>query len=342
MNDRASLQAELLLLCGKVRDHTLTPGDAARLDELLQADESARLLFVRYLSLVSLLESHGMGQRVAREQTEHREEIDHSLFEELAMLEDQAEAEVVEQTWAQRRSKTKKRQGRAGRNKQRTLVLLGAVVVCVIALAVFFVLRDKDSQSSVAEDPNQQARSISGGTEKPSTPKPLAPAEPVFVATLTAQYMAVWDGADMPIDTALLSGQRLSLVAGFAEITTRHNAVVLIEGPAQFELIDKDSAIYLETGKLVGFNSPESDQPLVVRALYGKAIAHGAELGVSAERKGMEVTVFSGNLSVQTPEGASRVLQANETVRMLLDIDRSVISLRERAINAYTRQLPTD
>ena len=96
MSDQPTKHVELLLLCGKVRDDALTAEDAARLDALLQANDQAKQLYVRYMSVVSLLESRGVGQPAAADNTSTDDAMEHDVLAELLALEQAAEAELVE------------------------------------------------------------------------------------------------------------------------------------------------------------------------------------------------------------------------------------------------------
>ena len=95
MSEPTNKSAELLLLCGKVRDDALTPGDAARLDALLQGSDQAKALYVQYMSVVSLLESRGVAEHVSAGDRQADEQDDQDVLLELLALERAAEAPIV-------------------------------------------------------------------------------------------------------------------------------------------------------------------------------------------------------------------------------------------------------
>ncbi|MEO0475199.1 MAG: hypothetical protein AAF085_04390, partial [Planctomycetota bacterium] len=118
---------------------------------------------------------------------------------------------------------------------------------------------------------------LTSGEETPevATPSDFTPFTPTpdpnrVVATVTDQVNAQWLSANgqgaLPDRMLLAVNQRLTLVEGFAEITTNRGAKVLIQAPATVETTDSDNAIRLHRGKLVGRCETPSSKGFTVHA----------------------------------------------------------------------------
>ncbi|MEM6505744.1 MAG: FecR domain-containing protein, partial [Planctomycetota bacterium] len=311
MSGKPTKHAELLLLCGKVRDEALTPEDTARLDRLLQSSDEAKRLYVQYMSVASILESRGAAEEQADGSAEPAGTVDHDLLAELLEQEQEAEVAVVAQPEVLRL--------KAGRDKQawqlagawRFVVRQPAVwgaVAAAVALAVTLVIvftGGGEQPERVAEQP--------GNTGQPKPAVPDTPALAEAVATLTAERGAVWQqrpGRD------LYAGQRFTLTEGFAEITTRRGAVATIEAPAMIELFDSDNALRLVTGKLVGICETESSKGFVVRTPHMDVTDIGTRFGIDATQADLtEVHVLRGEVEVVRPAGAGE--PAPEPIRVV-------------------------
>lgn len=173
------------------------------------------------------------------------------------------------------------------------LAAIGSVAALfVIAVMLFFVLQGESNEPA----PNL------ANTPKPENPEPFnAPAQ--SVATLTATHNAKWragrDTVQPSIDDGLRSGDRLTLVTGFAEITTNDGAIAILEAPATIELLDHNNALRLYTGKLVGICETQSSKGFVVKTDHATLIDIGTEFGVevSAEN-GTFAQVYRGQVTL--------------------------------------------
>ncbi|MEM6506319.1 MAG: LamG-like jellyroll fold domain-containing protein [Planctomycetota bacterium] len=143
------------------------------------------------------------------------------------------------------------------------------------------------------------------GEVEPVAVRPgFAPATPTadpyrVVATVTDQVNAQWVTANgrgaLPDRMLLAINQRLTLVQGFAEITTKRGAAVLLQAPATIETTDSDNAIRLHRGRLVGRCDTPSSKGFTVHAPGMDVVDLGTEFGVAAEEsKGSIVFVMSG------------------------------------------------
>ncbi|MEO0476422.1 MAG: LamG-like jellyroll fold domain-containing protein [Planctomycetota bacterium] len=134
------------------------------------------------------------------------------------------------------------------------------------------------------------------------------------VAMVTDQVNAQWVIANgqgaLPDRMLLATNQRLTLVAGFAEITTNRGARVLVQAPATIETTESDNAIRLHRGKLVGRCDTEHSKGLVVHAPGIDLVDLGTEFGVSADQvNGSTVLVMSGSVRAEPADTSPRAFE---------------------------------
>ncbi|MEM9345360.1 MAG: hypothetical protein AAGB26_01960, partial [Planctomycetota bacterium] len=123
--------------------------------------------------------------------------------------------------------------------KRLTLLATAAALLLGVVLAIVLITSN-DGPSDLAQAPDL----------RPATPTP----EPNrVVATVTDQVNAQWVTANgqgaLPDRMLLAINQRLTLAQGFAEITTKRGAKVLVQAPATIETTDSGNAIRLHRGK---------------------------------------------------------------------------------------------
>lgn len=158
------------------------------------------------------------------------------------------------------------------------IAIIAAVLLGTVLAIVFLT----------GPEPNQQIAAI---------PDPIVVQNPV-VATLTAQHNAQWADRALAHGSYLHAGQRLTLTAGFAEITTARGAVAILESPATIEFIDSPNAIRLHAGKLVGICETESSKGLLVRTPHMDVIDLGTRFGVAIGEQDSRVQVIEGEVEV--------------------------------------------
>jgi hypothetical protein len=182
------------------------------------------------------------------------------------------------------------------------------------------------------------------GTEFASPPTEIS--KPVL-ATLTAQHNATWTEGALAPGSPLHAGDRLTLTAGFAEITTNRGAVAILEAPATIELLNNDNALHLHAGKLVGICETESAKGFVVRTPHMDITDLGTRFGVDANSITTEVHVLQGEIEAATVssgsgeedsvarlvEGEALSCEAGKIQRITLDANRF-------ATSAHTHILP--
>ena len=173
---------------------------------------------------------------------------------------------------------------------------------------------------------------------EPNEPGRVGPDTTNPIATLTATHNATWaEGASAPGSltpgSKLHPNTRLTLTAGFAEITTDEGAVVILEAPATIELLNDDNALRLHAGKLVGICETESSKGFLVRTPHLDITDLGTQFGVDASTPGItEVHVINGEVEVTMTAhtGSGQVitqrLTQNQAVRSN-HIDKTLVKI---------------
>lgn len=139
---------------------------------------------------------------------------------------------------------------------------------------------------------------------------------PVF-ATVSALEAARWDEAQPPLREGVSLGrQKLALEAGFASISFANSAVVLLEGPAELEIISGQEAV-LHRGN-ASVHAPPEAVGFILRGPETRVIDLGTRFGMKVGTGGAtEVHVLEGLVRAETSDGQSRELRQNEALRTL-------------------------
>ncbi|MEO0475029.1 MAG: LamG domain-containing protein [Planctomycetota bacterium] len=175
---------------------------------------------------------------------------------------------------------------------------------------------------------------LTGGEETPEvttvpdvTPVTPAPDVKRVVAMVTDQVNAQWSNvngqATLPNRLLLKANQRLTLVEGFAEITTNRGAKVLLQAPATIATTKSDNAIRLEQGKIVGRCETASSKGFTVFAPGVEVIDLSTAFGVEAHRDGTStIMVMDGSVLVKptvlSPEAFEPVVIHRDQARRVL------------------------
>ena len=179
--------------------------------------------------------------------------------------------------------------------------------------------------------------------QEPSVEVPVAPYRHTAtnpVATLTNEVKAVWDRRP---DRVFSAGERFTLTQGFAEITTQRGAVVILEAPATIAFLDNDNAIWLDEGRLVGLCHTESSKGFVVKTKHTEITDLGTEFGVQVNENRVEVSVFSGEVQIQSPGLKPRLLKAKQSAEVTTEADSRELVVGELVTedwNRFARRLP--
>ena len=149
---------------------------------------------------------------------------------------------------------------------------------------------------------------------------PPQPKPPKFFATLTRATDCVWDGPARPQPGDRLAAGGLSLHKGTAEIKMVSGVDLLLEAPADMELVDAGNSA-LRAGRLV-VRVPATARGYAVDTPKARVVDLGTEFGVSVEPdRETVVQVFAGTVvaELKSPDLSgkrSRRLAAGETAHI--------------------------
>ncbi|MDX1565933.1 MAG: LamG-like jellyroll fold domain-containing protein, partial [Phycisphaeraceae bacterium] len=163
------------------------------------------------------------------------------------------------------------------------------------------------------------------------------PAPVPVLATVQNLVSAEWSGQPLNLGQTLSRG-RLHLKSGFVHVRFNSGASVILEGPAEFELIDTNHGI-LHRGQLVA-DVPDEAVGFQVDTPKTKVIDLGTEFAVSVESSGStEVHVLQGKVRTETSAGrdSGQLLEENQARRF--DNDRPSESIRAEPTR-FVRSLP--
>ncbi len=132
-------------------------------------------------------------------------------------------------------------------------------------------------------------------------------------AVLTRALDVTW-GDSAPALGSVLPKRRLSLLSGSIQVEFFSGARVILEGPADFELVSTNEG-FCHHGKLRAVVPPQA-KGFTIGASGLKLIDHGTEFGLRLPRGGeAEVHVFQGLVELRSG-GSSRDLGAGNAIRL--------------------------
>ncbi|MEO5714258.1 MAG: LamG-like jellyroll fold domain-containing protein [Luteolibacter sp.] len=139
-------------------------------------------------------------------------------------------------------------------------------------------------------------------------------------ATFTRSESIVWAGNKISAGEGdrLKEGRVLEIASGLAELKFSAGVVVLLEGPARFEITGPKSA-RLDHGRLVARVTDVQGRGFVIDGPSGRVVDLGTEFGVNVERSGeMEVHVLEGTVTAASHQREESVvtLHQHEAVRL--------------------------
>lgn len=165
----------------------------------------------------------------------------------------------------------------------------------LIAVVLFFVF-DR------GQTPSEQL-ALQGPAEQ-RQPDPHAEADPPAVAILTGQHDAAWNTPGVLTGNALRPGQRLTLTAGAAEMTTELGVVATLEAPCTVEFVDHTNRLHLHSGKLF-VDVPARASGFTVMTPTAHAIDIGTQFGIEVdpESQSTHIQVHKGLVHAVPVEG---------------------------------------
>ena len=287
-------------LLSKLIDSRLSAEDREKLQDLLLTDTNCLRYYARFMQVHAAMQ-WSMGQV--------RPEKDTELVE---MVEDEQETDIdsflsmlnspVDETESIHTDSSSPLTRKAYTSaltyviehtftpKRVAVLATAAALLLGLVLTVVLLSGGPDDALEVAEPPQQ-----------PTVVGPSEVQASRVVATLTDEHDAVWDRRP---GGGLFAAQRLSLLKGFAEITTQRGAVALLEAPCTIELIH-DNAVRLERGRLVGIVEGEQAQGFLVRTPQMDVVDLGTRFGVEVddESNSTFTHVFEGSVRVSQHAG---------------------------------------
>ncbi len=131
-----------------------------------------------------------------------------------------------------------------------------------------------------------------------STPSPEVPLRYEGCAVLARALDARWEGTPAAVGSALPMGV-LALKSGVIQVEFFSGARVILEGPAELELVSTNEAKCTQ-GKLRAFVPPHA-HGFTILTPASKVVDRGTEFGLRVDpRAGSEVHVFQGNVDVNS------------------------------------------
>lgn len=122
---------------------------------------------------------------------------------------------------------------------------------------------------------------------------------------------ATWKSSQMPLKVGDGVGtQRLQLAGGLVELKFGRGATVIVEGPAEFEVLGPERA-FLHRGKIVT-RMPKGTKGFIIDSPRGRLVDQGTEFGVSVGASGdTEVHVLEGKVDA-VPNNRQETVQLSE------------------------------
>ena len=128
------------------------------------------------------------------------------------------------------------------------------------------------------------------------------------VAVLSDSYQARWAA---PLTSHQLDAGPVTLEHGFAQLTFKNGARVILEGPAEV-VLEKTDRMYLRKGKLTAMVEGKA-RGFTVRTDGATLVDLGTEFGVRAHDKGGgQAVVFDGKVQVTGNQPASRPVMVED------------------------------
>src|SRR4051812_44537621 len=182
------------------------------------------------------------------------------------------------------------------RTPYRWLALAAALIAVALGSSwlTYFISRPTESKLAEVAD--------STGTEKTSQ-----------VARISATRNCMWgnSGKNLGFGSQLSAGEHLDLVTGFVEVTFSDGAVVVLEGPARFDVQSSDR-VQLHDGRLAA-TVPERAHGFQVATSRLNVVDLGTEFGMMADSAGTaEVHVFNGLVKAQLLDERGNQLRTME------------------------------
>jgi len=157
--------------------------------------------------------------------------------------------------------------------------------------------------------------------------------QPVSVAVLTHSADAVWaDSNESRQRGESLTPGWLHLKSGAVQIEFSRGARVVLEGPAEFQLLTDNSA-FLGSGKLRA-QVPDPAHGFTVKTSAFAVVDYGTEFGCSLPISGApQIHVFNGLVGLQGAQPTERKLRQNQAVEIVKDQVHDIPARRDQFLS---------
>eukprot|EP00752_Nemacystus_decipiens_P013726 g12179.t1 len=226
-------------LLGQLDDQAMDKLEEELRDDPQQAEECIAVMTTLAMVRELFRDQHQQAGELTKDPTL---QSFHGLLGELSAMEEAAETQTVHWVGQVRVSRPLWQQWQ---------FVIPNAIAALLAIAVVLIAALPGNTNTTTPSPI---------TNAPSEPSSFGPVLNKHVATLTAERNAQWAEGALAQGSPMRAGQRFTLTQGFAEITTNHGAVAILEAPAAIELTNNQNAIQLHAGKLVGICETESSK----------------------------------------------------------------------------------
>ncbi len=312
---------ELGRLVGAMCDGTITADDTGQLDAVLTKDEEARRFYNNYMFLHAELYS----QHASLEAVESSGDFG-SRISDFGLKEVGASGMPGELP----RSGANDRKGRRGGHWSRKIgrwLAIAAMLLGVAAVSSWATFTLTRGRLTNATDVAQ-----SGPSEIPTD-----------VARITATRNCLWaeTAKNLGFGSRLPSGEHLDLANGLVEITFNDGAVVVLEGPATFD-VDSPGRAQLHEGRMTAV-VPERAHGFQVATARLNVVDLGTEFGLMAEAEGTaEVHVFNGLVKAQLLDERGnqvRTMELNTSQAARIEPANAVVARIQARDDEFVRTL---
>ena len=302
---------ELERLASHLQDNTLQADQQLRLNELLQS----RDLQIEFIELCKL--EYCLSRHVSSKDAVQTAVASYEFFERAAQEEDGKSPSLATE-WRQS-SKQK------GERWSLTPWFVALAASLLLMAGFFWTQPSEDSNTTAVVDPPQQnypseaGISSAGQGEEPQ----IEPANtfPARIAAMSRQV--AWGEDQCPSDylLRLRSGERVRLSQGNVRMEVGNEAIVIAEGPAEWEIQDEQTVV-LYSGVMTG-RSEEGNLRILTN--QAEVIDVGTAFRVSVEdARATHVSVLEGEVHVRRPKETTN--QVVLTAGMAAHIDDISIS----------------
>jgi anti-sigma factor RsiW len=279
--------------------HSEPTGEFELLDNLLIELESGDLDESQRAQLQELLKN----SEQARKQYVHWQLLSAAMHLESAVG-DLGEA-VPSDVGASAPSKPKAKATSARFRWKALLSLAAGVAICLMAGRWAYLEWGDQANAKTAVVSNPSNDLLTAGASVEATSR--------GIAMLTRLVDAKWeDGTSPQVGTALSPG-RVRLQNGYAQIEFFCGATVILEGPAEIELISSMAAKF-HSGRLRA-QVPPAARGFTIDVDDMQVVDLGTEFGLAVSPEGADVQVFVGEVELHRPDEAKQLVKAGEAVK---------------------------